>query len=139
MTNSVISYPAPAYQNLPIQPYFYQPSRFEISAIGFGSSVTTVTTTVDNNYVVGQQIRFNIPTDCGSRQLNDVTGYVVEILSATQFAVSVPSSGFTPFKNPIGRDEPQVVAIGDVNSGVVNNSGSSPVGLYIPGSFRDIS
>ena len=44
--------PTPAYNNPPIEPQFYQPSRFVISAISNGNP-TTVTTSEENNYVVG--------------------------------------------------------------------------------------
>ena len=58
--NSVISYPTPPYQNPPIEPQFYQPSAFVISAITLGPQ-TTITTTVNNNYVIGQLCRLIIP------------------------------------------------------------------------------
>lgn len=86
----VISYPIPAYQNVPINAQYYQPSRFVITAITLGLT-TTVTTSTAHNYVIGQEVRFIIPIPYGSFQLNEQTGYVISIPSITQVVVSINS------------------------------------------------
>lgn len=134
----VISYPIPAYQNLPIDSDFYQPSRFVISAITRGKT-TLVTTTTDLNYVVGQQVRFIIPPSFGIRQLNEQTGYVLSIPSPTQVVVDIDSSFMDAYIASLASTVAQILAIGDINSGVINNSGRINIGTYILGSFINIS
>lgn len=97
---TVISYPTPAYSNVPIEPQFYQPSRFQISDITLGPQ-TTITTVDNMNYVVGQQIRLLIPAIFGSYQLNNLTGYVIDIPTDNSVVVDINSIGFNSFiSNP---------------------------------------
>lgn len=92
----VISYPIPAYQNLPIESDSYQPSRFVITAITLGLT-TTVTTSVDHNYVIGQLVRLLIPVPFGSVQLNNKEGIVVSIPSSTQVVLNISSYNVDAF------------------------------------------
>ena len=94
--SGVISYPIPAYSNLPINAQYYQPSQFNISAITLGL-YTTVTTSVDHNYVVGQLVRLLVPVIYGSYQLNETEGYVLSIPAANQVVVSIDSSQANAF------------------------------------------
>lgn len=135
---SVISYPIPAYANVPIQAQFYQPSRFVITAISTGIT-TTVTTSVAHNYVIAQQVRLIIPPAYGSRQLNESFGYVLSIPSSTQVLIDINSIGVDAFVNPGTGTVAQILAIGDINFGAINSSGPMSTGTYIPGSFIDIS
>ena len=57
---TVVSNPTPPYSNPPINPQYFQPNAFVISNISFGQS-TTVTTVLNNNFVIGQEIRLLIP------------------------------------------------------------------------------
>jgi hypothetical protein len=237
----VISYPIPAYQNVPIQAQFYQPSRFFISNITLGKT-TLVTTTVQTNYVVGQLVRLLIPYSFGCRQLNEQTGYVIsttfeniafinnqqastngagglyirfiypfsglpantmiipgtfEAVTADGFTYSEtnPPSGLLnlngnpttseinystgrlflsgptlagrlvfvtyqyeiplnpnqvevnidstinvdPFVAATTTTQPQIVAVGDINTGAINATGRNNTSTFIPGSFIDIS
>lgn len=90
MSSGVISYPIPAYSNPPIEPQYFQPSVFVISAITTGQS-TTVTTTVAHNFVVGQLVRLLIPVLFGSYQLNYAKGYVTSIPTSTSVVVQINS------------------------------------------------
>jgi len=212
---TVVSFPIPVYANVPIQADFYQPSRFVISAITEGL-YTTVTTTEDHNYVVGQQVRILIPRLYGAQQLNGVAGMVIAIPSATMVTIDIDSTYANAFiSNPLtsvitgasntdplilttsnpflignyvtisgvtGMTElngnsyqilsgntttltlnvdaatygvyaggglatlvttefsvPQIIALGDNNSGQINSSGRSNLGTFIPGSFENIS
>ncbi len=92
----VISYPISAYQNVPIRADYYQPSRFVISGIVLGKN-TTVTTSIDHDYVIGQLVRLLIPAPYGSYQLNDVEGFVVSIPSDNQVVISIPSYNVDAF------------------------------------------
>lgn len=130
--------------NPPIQPQYFVPNAFEIADISMGP-VTTVTTDTtfyghSNNYVIGQLVRFLIPRFYGAQELNNQTGYVIEIPGVNQIVVGINSTGFSPFiANPdYGPTPPQILAIGDVNTGVIN-TGRSNNGTFIPGSFINIS
>ena len=138
VATTVISYPIPPYQNVPIHPEFYQPRRFVIEAITLGQT-TLVTTTTDHDYVIGQQIRFIIPYHYGTRQLNEVSGYVISIPAADQVSVDVNSYNMDQFIDANLPTKAQILAIGDVNTGQINNYGRIRQRTYIPGSFRNIS
>lgn len=132
--------------NPTIEPLWYLPSNFTVTAITRGVN-TTVTTTSStsapstNNYVIGQLVRFNIPSTFGIQQLNGQSGYVIEVTPPNQFVVNINSSFYDSF-NPspaYGPTPPQVAAIGDTNSGTINPSGRTNNGTYVPGSFIDVS
>lgn len=143
-TRGVISYPIPAYQNLPIEPQNYQPSRFVISAITLGFT-TTITTTSDMNYVIGQLVRLIIPPSFGTYQLNEQKGYVISIPGSTQVILDIDSKQFDAFISSSGLVEPQILAVGDINTGVISSTGRSirtvdgNTNTAIPGSFINIS
>jgi hypothetical protein len=129
--------PTPIYNNPPIEPQFYQPSQFYISAIALGAT-TLVTTTVNNNYVLGQQVRLIIPPTFGCRQLNEMTALVIGIPNPNQVILNIFSTGGDAFKSSTATTQPQIIAIGDVNSGQINANGVNSI-LNIPGSFINIS
>lgn len=142
--NTVISYPTPAYSNPPIEPQFYMPSQFVISAITLGLT-TIITTAINHNYVIAQLVRLLIPSKYGSRGLNEQIGLVISIPAPNQVELNINSSfidlfiaspTFLPFQQ---RTLPQILAIGDINSGAINALGESPLATFIPGSFQDIS
>lgn len=136
---TVISYPIPAYSNLPIHADYYEPSRFVISAITLGQT-TTVTTTVNTNYVIGQLVRLIIPPSYGSRQLNEIAGYVLSIPASNQIVLSINSAqNVDQFINSSAATKAQTIAVGDANSGTVNTTGRTNNGTYVPGSFINIS
>jgi hypothetical protein len=132
--------PIPPESNPPINPQYYQPSVFDIAAISLGPS-TTVTTTVNHNYVVGQRVRLLISIIYGSFQLNEQEAYVISIPASNQVVLNLNSTLSNPFvANPSsGTTQPQIVAVGDVNTGSINPSGPSQVTTFIPGSFINIS
>jgi hypothetical protein len=144
MQTPIVSYPTPIYQNLPIEPQFYQPSVFIISAIVLGLT-TLVTTTTNMNYVIGQQVRLNIPSNYGCVQLNQQLSYVLALPLPNQVQLSLNSSinvspfAMTPPPPGVGTSQPQIVAIGDINQGYVSITGSNIPLVTIPGSFINIS
>jgi len=129
--------PTPAYSNPPIEPQYYSPRFRFIDSITRGNP-TTVVTTEDNEFVIGSLVRFVLPIANGIRQLNNQTGYVVEIDSTTQFLVAIDSTNYDPFVSTSDIDQPQVVPVGDINNGVTNTSNTNQA-TYIPGSFINIS
>lgn len=124
--------------NPPINPQYYIPNVFDISSIGLGSS-TTITTSVDHNYVVGQLIRLLIPLTYGSFQLNGLTGYVTSIPAPDQVVINIDSTNANAFVIGATTTPAQIVAVGDINSGVINAEGRINNGTFIPGSFINIS
>lgn len=140
MSTPAIQGPVPPYSNVNIAPQNYQPNVFVISAIMLGVT-TTVTTTNDLNYTIGQTVRLIIPPENGCRQLNGISGNVISIPAANQVQIDINSSqNVDPFiatANP--RENPQIVAIGDVNNGFINANGSKNQTTFIQGSFINVS
>jgi len=134
----VISYPIPPYSNPPIQPQFYEPSRFVISSITLGAT-TTVTTTLDMNYVIGQLVRLIIPRAFGCIQLNEQEGYVISIPASNQVVLDIYSAGGSPYISATDPNVPQILAIGDINLGAINRYGRVNLNTNIPGSFINVS
>ena len=140
--------PAGAYVMQVLYPFLYVPQDNVVSAITTGTT-TTVVTTLYHNFVVGQEIAFRIPTVWGTTQLNSlpnvlipgqpIYGYVTSITDNWTFVCSINSTGYTafnpnqPFANYSGEQFPQVLAVGDVNSGGARISAGSP--LYPSTSF----
>ena len=115
-----------------LYPVLYAPGVCVPWSITTSGVVTTIKTTAPHNFQVGQQIAFRIPPVYGSTQLNslpDVTipgqplyYYVASVTGRDSFTVNnLPSyTAFTvnaPFLSFPGLEFPQIVAVGDVNSG----------------------
>lgn len=126
--------------NPPIHPEYYKPRVFNITALTNGPT-TLLNTEVPHDYVVGQIIRVLISQLYGTYQINEKEGYVLAIPGASQLIVGIDSSNANPFiYNPTSNTtQPQIVAVGDVNTGCINASGRTNNGTFIPGSFIDIS
>jgi len=132
--------------NPPIEPQFFVPDNFVIIGISLGQ--TTTVTLADTfygsspNFVIGQQVRFVIPSFYGAAPLNGQTGLVVSLPSASQVTVAIDTSrdynAFIPSPS-YGPTSPQLIPIGDVNTGTINSSGRTNNGTYIPGAFINIS
>ena len=135
---SVITGPVAPYSNVAINPEYYQPSQFFILNIALGQS-TTITTTVNHNYVIGQLCRLLIPRVNGTRQLNEQTGYVISIPNPNQVILGIDSSFYDVFVTSTQPTQPQILAIGDINLGNINASGNLNTSTTIPGSYQNIS
>lgn len=130
--------PIAPYNNLPIEPQNYQPRKFFVSSITLGTT-TLVTTTVNHDYVIGQECRLIIPPLNRCRQLNEQIGFVISIPNPNQVELNINSSmNVDPFVTSTANTQPQILAIGDVNTGTTN-LGRSNNGTFIPGSFINIS
>lgn len=115
-----------------LYPWLYLPGVNFIASISTGTT-TAVTTTSNHNFVVGQEIAFRIPSLYGTTGLNSlpnpfvpgspVYGYVTAVTSNTGFICNINSSSFAafnpnqPFASFPGLQFPQVLAVGDVNTG----------------------
>ena len=125
--------------NYPIEAQNYAPQFYFILNISLGQT-TTVTTTVDNDYVIGQECKLIIPNANGCYQLNEVKGFVIEIPFPDQVVLSIDSSvNVNQFQTSTMRTQPQILAIGDINSGAINSQGRKNNTTFIPGSFINIS
>ncbi len=131
--------PIPAFNNPPITPQYYKPKQFFISNITLG--ITTIVTTILNmDYVVGQLVRLLIPFSNGCRELNEVIGYIISIPSMTQVEIAIDSSrNVSQFISSTQPNQPQIIAVGDVNTGSINAFGRNPTSTKIEGSFINIS
>lgn len=130
--------PIPPYSNPPIQPQFFQPSRFVITAIALGAT-TTITTSINHNYVIGQEVRLLIPNGYGSTQLNGQGGTVISIPALNQVVLNIFSIGSNAFVNSNISQQPQIIAIGDINNGLISSTGRVLPSTQVPGSFINIS
>lgn len=137
-----------------LYPFLYLPQDNVISSITLGAT-TTVATTMYHNFEVGQEIAFRIPQFWGTTQLNSlpnpiipgspIYGYVTSITDNWTFVCNINSTSFTTFvqnttagptvtaSTIIGLTYPQVLAVGDVNTGGNLITATSP--LYPPPSF----
>lgn len=139
MNPPLVTGPQPYENNPPINPEYYQPSRFVISNVTLGQT-TTVTTTESVNYVIGQLVRLIIPYGFGCTQLNQKQGYVLNIPASNQVEISIDSSRFVdPYVNSSSRQIPQIVAIGDINTGIQSSTSGINTSTNIPGAFIDVS
>ena len=148
--NPFNSGPIAPYRNVPIMPGYFEPRVFTITAIALG--VTTVVTIANSfNYSIGQEVRFVIPPTYGCQQITGQTGFVIGLPASNQITVQINSTNYNAFipSPSYGPTQPQILAIGDVNSGVttfisVNNPNIYGIGraitsTAIPGSFINTS
>lgn len=139
MSINIIPGPVPPYANVPIHVEYYQPKIFVISAISLGIT-TLVTTSTDHDYVIGQEVRLIIPPSFGCRQLNGISGYVLSIPALNQVVLDINSSvNVDPYIASTATTKAQIVAVGDINSGIISSTGRVIPTTNIPGSFINIS
>jgi len=132
--------PAGATVKKVLYPFLYAPGVAFVESITTGTT-TTIITTAPHNFVAGQEIAFRIPSAWGTTQLNSlpnnttpgspIYSFVTSVTNSTTFVCNTNSTGFTAF-NPNqtvasvpGLTFPQVLAVGDVNSGGVAFSGGA--------------
>lgn len=130
--------PIAAYSNPPIKPQYFKPRQFNISNISLGIT-TTITTILNMDYFVGQLCRLLVPQGYGSISLNEQLGYVTSIPAKNQVILDINSLSASPFISLSVAQKPQIFAVGDVNTGHINDDGPRRTRPYIPGSFRNIS
>ena len=140
--------PTGAYVKKVLYPFLYEPGVAYVQSITTGTT-TTIGTTNYHNFYVGQEIAFRIPTAWGTTQLNSlpnttipgspIYGYVTSITDNWTFVCSINSTNYTAFTTAVavssvpGLTFPQVIAVGDVNTGGVSISAGSA--LYPPPNF----
>ena len=145
--------PSGAYVKKILYPFLYAPGKSVITAITTGTT-TTITTTSPHNLVVGSEVGFHIPRVWGTAELDEnnntlipsspVYGYVTSVTSSTVVVVNIDSTGYTAYTSnqtvaatQAGLSFPQMIAVGDVNTGgTAISSGSA---LYPSPSVNSVS
>jgi len=141
-----------------LYPYLYAPGVSIISAITTGTT-TTIDTTDAHNFVVGQEVAIRMPQVNGVSPLawgdarynslpnttipgSPIYAYVIAVTDYNTVILNINSTGYTAFNSNIpvanvsGLQYPQIVAVGDVNTGGVQISSGSA--LYPPPFIRPI-
>jgi hypothetical protein len=137
-----------------LYPYLYAPEQAVITGVNrtvneqFTGAANTIQTAAAHNFSIGQEIAFRIPTIWGPTQLNSLPDipipgspiywYVIAVTQNT-FTVSQNSNGLNtlagltafnanqPFASFPGLKFPQVVPVGDVNTGGQQIYAGSPL------------
>lgn len=98
--------------------------------------------TANNSYKTGNIVF--ITGVVGMTQLNN--RFQIQSANPTTITLTTGTAGFSPYISggtitlyTYDRTEPQILAIGDYNSGPINSSGRVNQTLYIDGSFQNIS
>lgn len=113
----------------------YSPFVCEISNIAPGQE-TVITTSINHEFVVGNQVRIFMPPRWGMAEIDGKTGLILAVTGDT-LTVNIDSLNFTPFTTPANiTDYPQVIPVGDQNTGYTIQNGEQPAQLVIPGSFK---
>ena len=135
--------PSGAYVKKVLYPFLYAPGLSVINAVTTGTT-TTISTTAPHNLLVGSQVAFHLSSDWGTVELNElpnslvpgkpITGYVISVTDSDTVVVNINSTGYTAFSsNPTvaavkaGVTPPQMVAVGDINTGGASISSGSPL------------
>lgn len=85
------------YQIIPYDPLYYPTKRYIVNITRAAQAV--VTTSVNHNYVVGQSVRLNIPTQFGMTQANGLLVNIVAVTAST-FTIALDTTAFTAFVYP---------------------------------------
>lgn len=124
-----------------LYPYLYAPEQAVITAIN--TSTNVITTAAAHNFQVGQEVAFRIPPIWGSTQLNSLPDvlipgsplyYYVTAVTQNTFTVAGNLSAVTAYNSNFNGSSviptgswtfPQVVPVGDVNTGGTPYSGGA--------------
>lgn len=136
-----------------LDPFNYLPA-FTVPATITTGTTTTVSTAAYHNFEVGQQIAFRIPSSFGMTQLNSlpnplipgspIYGYVTSVTDNWTFVCNINSTNFTAYNTnqsltAVSTGQfPQVLSVGDVNTGGLIN-GLSSTNLYPSPQFPTFS
>ena len=115
-------------------PQLFSPRSRFITALTLGAS-TSVVTSVDHGYGVGEYITLAVPAAFGSSEINGLSGRVLSITSANEFVVDIDSAAASAFAFPASASVPfsfayavpagdQVpLALGNTFPGSIKNEG----------------
>lgn len=133
-----------------IVPQLIEPRSRYIVDLTLGAT-TTVKTSVDHGYAVGQYITLFVPVEFGSSEVSGQSGRISSITSANEFVVDIdssaasafayPASGSVPFSFPyaVVAGDQTTLAQGNVFPGAIRNSGvrGLALGATVVGSAAD--
>lgn len=140
MTCAFTCGPIAPQRNPAIREDYYSPQKHQIVSIVSNSfDNTQITTSNVNEFVLGQQVRFVIPSLCGMQELNGKSCYITQIVNPQTFIIDFDAryqDAFNPTGNP--NQYPFVLPIGDINSGPINSDGRINNLTYINGSFINV-
>ncbi len=81
---------------------------------------STVTTTINHQYIVGTIVRLDISLTGGMRQANQKTGTILTVPTPTTFTIDIDTTKFdafsVPSQFPPGYNDSQVVPVGEISS-----------------------
>jgi hypothetical protein len=131
-------------------PQLIEPRSRAIVDLTIGAS-TTVKTSVDHGYAVGQYITLIVPVEFGSSEISGQSGRISAISSANEFVVEIdssaasafayPASGSVPFTFPqaVVAGDQTTLAQGNVFPGSIRNDGirGLALGATVVGSAAD--
>lgn len=131
-------------------PQLIEPRSRAIVDLTLGAS-TTVKTSVDHGYAVGQYITLIVPSEFGSSEISGQSGRISAISSANEFVVEIdssaasafayPASGSVPFTFPqaVVAGDQTTLAQGNVFPGSIRNDGirGLALGATVVGSAAD--
>lgn len=131
-------------------PQLIEPRSRAIVDLTLGAS-TTVKTSVDHGYAVGQYITLVVPSEFGSSEISGQSGRISAISSANEFVVEIdssaasafayPASGSVPFTFPqaVVAGDQTTLAQGNVFPGSIRNDGirGLALGATVVGSAAD--
>lgn len=115
-------------------PQLFSPRSRFITALTLGAS-TSVVTSVDHGYGVGEFITLAIPAAFGTSEINGLSGRISSITSANEFVVEIDSAAASAFAFPASASVPfsfayavpagdQVpLALGNTFPGSIRNEG----------------
>lgn len=115
-------------------PQLIEPRARYIVDLTLGAS-TTVKTSVDHGYAVGQYITLSVPASFGSSEISGQSGRISAISSANEFVVDIDSSAASAFAYPASASIPfsfpfavvagdkTTLAQGNVFPGSIRNDG----------------
>jgi len=98
------------YRVVNVDPLFYPRRRFVVNITQAVNA--QVSTSVAHNYVVGQEVRFNIPSQSGMIQLNAtpdnnyLSAIILTVVDSYNFTINIDTSAFTAFTWPTIAQQP---------------------------------
>lgn len=87
-----------------------------------------LTTSTSNIYIIGQLVRFSVPSDYGMFQINGLTGQIVSVDPTNLiFNINIDTTQFDPFVTPTpGPFVPQPATLSPAGSRNIYNFTNSP-------------
>jgi hypothetical protein len=94
--------------------------------VGITTATSTITTSIDHGYTVGEKVRLTIPEGFGTMELNGKAVTITSVPTASTFVVDIVMTGFTAFTFPVDALAPftpaQVIPFGQAAEAVYVNS-----------------